>query len=128
MVTKNNKTTDSTTSKTKEDMWFLFDLRGEYHGHVATGLNGKGVLMLKKGDYNKYLLSLGNEVGNPEELEFNYIVKDVDVDATQKLFDDEGFTVQKATTQDFDELKRELDKLETIKGGESKKYKRGKGN
>ena len=128
MVTKNKKDTNLTPSKRKDNMWFLFDLRGEYHGHVATGFNDKGVLMLKKGDYDKYLLSLGNEVGNPEELRFNYIVKDVDVDATQKLFDDEGFTVQKATTQDFDELKRELDKLETIKGGESKKYKRGKGN
>ena len=111
MVTKNNKTTDPTPLKRKDNMWFLFDLRGEYHGHVATGFNDKGVLMLKKGDYDKYLLSLGNEVGNPEELEFNYIVKDVDVDATRKLFDDEGFTVQKATKQDFQELKLELDKL-----------------
>ena len=123
MVTKNKKATPSVK---KENLWFLFDLRGEYHGHVATAFNDKGVLMLKKGDYNKYLLSLGNEVGDPEELQFNYIVKDVDVDATRKLFDDEGFTVQKASKQDFDELKRELDKLETIKGGESKKYKRGK--
>jgi len=127
MVTKNKKDTDSTTSNKKNDLWFLFDLRGEYHGHVATGFNDKGVLMLKKGDYDKYLLSLGNEVGDPEELSFNYIVKDVDVDTTRKLFDDEGFTIQKATKNDFDELKRELDKLETIQGGESKKYKRGKG-
>ena len=127
MVTKNNKTTDSTTSKMKDNMWFLFDLRGEYHGHVATAFNDKGVLMLKKGDYDKYLLSLGNEVGDPEELSYSYMVKDVDVDATRKLFDEEGFTIQKATKQDIDELKRELDKLETIQGGESKKYKRGKG-
>ena len=73
MVTKNKR-------KKNNDIWFLFDLRGEYHGHVATAFNDKGVLMLKKGDYNKYLLSLGNEVGDPEELRFNYIVKDVDVD------------------------------------------------
>ena len=114
MATKNKR-------KKNDDMWFLFDLRGEYHGHVAVGANDKGVLMLKKGDDDKFLLSLGNEVGDPEELQFNYMVKDVDVDATRKLFDDEGFTIQKATNQDFDELKRELDKLETIKGGESKK-------
>ena len=92
-------------------MWFLFDLRGEYHGHVATASDDKGVLMLKKGDYDKYLLSLGNEVGDPEELQFNYMVKDVDVDATRKLFDDEGFTIKKATNQDFDELKQELNNL-----------------
>ena len=111
MVTKNEKVTGSSPSVKKEKLWFLFDLRGEYHGHVATAFNNKGVLMLKKGDYDKYLLSLGNEVGEPEELRFNYIVKDVDVDATRKLFDDEGFTVQKATKQDFQELKLELDKL-----------------
>lgn len=108
-----------------KDVWFLFDLRGEYHGHVGIAVNGKGVLMLKKGDYDKFLLSLGEQVGDPEELNHSYIVRDVDVDTTRQLFDDEGFTVQKATTQDFDELKRELDKLETIKGGESEKYKRG---
>ena len=56
------------------------------------------------------------------------MVKDIDIEATRILFDEEGFTIQKATNQDFDELKRELDKLETIKGGESTKYKRGKGN
>ena len=109
-------------------MWSFYDLRGEYHGHVAIAFNDKGVLMLKKGDYDKYLLSLGNEVGTPEELRFNYMVKDIDIEATRNLFDEEGFTIQKATNQDFDELKRELDKLETIKGGESTKYKRGKGN
>ena len=111
MVTKDKKDTNLTPSKRKDNMWFLFDLRGEYHGHVATAFNDKGVLMLKKGDYDKYLLSLGNEVGDPEELSYSYIVKDVDVDATRKLFDDEGFTVQKATKQDFQELKLELDKL-----------------
>ena len=122
MVTKKRR------GKPSKDVWFLFDLRGEYHGHVSTGANGEGVLMLKKGDYDKYLLSLGNEVGTPEELRFNYMVKDIDKEATRNLFDEEGFTIQKATNQDFDELKRELDKLETIKGGESTKYKRGKGN
>lgn len=122
MVTKNKK------SKVSKKVWFLFDLRGEYHGHFGVGVNGDGVLMLKKGDYDSYLVSLGEQVGDPEELAYNYIVKDVDVEKTHKLFDDEGFTIQKATNQDFDELKRELDKLETIKGGESEKYKRGKGS
>ena len=120
MVTKNRK------KKNGQDLWFLFDLRGEYHGHFGTASNEKGVLMLKKGDYDPFLLSLGEQVGELQELDSNYMFKDIDIDATQKLFDDEGFTIQKATTQDFDELKRELDKLETIKGGESKKYKRGK--
>lgn len=120
MVTKNRK------KKNGQDLWFLFDLRGEYHGHFGIASNEKGVLMLKKGDYDPFLLSLGEQVGKLEELDSNYMFKDVDIDDTRKLFDDEGFTIQKASTQDFDELKRELDKLETIKGGESKKYKRGK--
>ena len=39
MVTKNNKATDSTTSKRKDNMWFLFDLRGEYHGSESPACN-----------------------------------------------------------------------------------------
>ena len=122
MVTKKQS-----SKEVSKEVWFLFDLRGGYHGHVGIAVNGKGMLMLKQGDYDDFLLNLGRKVGDPEKLKHSYIVKDVDVKATRQLFEDEGFTVQKATTQDFDELKRELDKLETIKGGESEKYKRGSG-
>ena len=97
--------------KAEQELWFLFDLRGEYHGHVGIANNGKGVLMLKKGNYNNFLLSLGRQLGDPKALRFNYIVKNVDLDATRRLFDDEGFTVQKATTQDFAELEIEMDSL-----------------
>ena len=86
-------------------------MRGEYHGHVTTGENEKGVLMLKKGDYDEYLLGLAREVGYPEELEFNYIVGDIEIQTTIKLFDDEGFTIRKATEQDFNELEFEMDEL-----------------
>ena len=101
----------SPTKQDNPDLWFFFDMRGEYHGHVTTGENEKGVLMLKKGDYDEYLLSLGREVGCPEELEFNYIVGDIEIQATIKLFDDEGFTIRKATEQDFNELEFEMDEL-----------------
>jgi len=113
----------SPTKQDNPDLWFFFDMRGEYHGHVTTGENEKGVLMLKKGDYDKYLLSLGKQMGRPKPLSYNFMIPDVDVDKTRDLFEDEGFTVTKATDEDFDEIKRELDKLETIKGGESTKYK-----
>ena len=111
------------TKQGNPDLWFFFDLRGEYHGHVTTGENEKGVLMLKKGQYDDYLISLCNQVGDAKPMDYNFIVSDVDVDKTKDLFEDEGFTVTKATDTDFDEIKRELDKLETIKGGESAKYK-----
>ena len=101
----------SPTKQDNPDLWFFFDMRGEYHGHVTTGENEKGVLMLKKGDYDEYLLSLGREVGCPEELEFNYIVGDIEIQATIKLFDDEGFTIRKSTEQDFNELEFEMDEL-----------------
>ena len=80
-------------------------------GLLTTGENEKGVLMLKKGDYDEYLLGLAREVGYPEELEFNYMVGDIEIQATIKLFDDEGFTIRKATEQDFNELKFEMDEL-----------------
>ena len=66
---------------------------------------------VKKGDYDEYLLGLGREVGYPEELEFNYIVGDIEIQATLTLFDDEGFTIRKATEQDFNELEFEMDEL-----------------
>ena len=80
-------------------------------GLLTTGENEKGVLMLKKGDYDEYLLSLGKEVGYPEALDCNYIVRDIEIQATIKLFDDEGFTIRKATEQDFNELEFEMDEL-----------------
>tara|TARA_Y100000310_G_C20302009_1_gene632255 strand:+ start:162 stop:524 length:363 start_codon:yes stop_codon:yes gene_type:complete len=111
------------TKQGNPDLWFFFDLRGEYHGHVTTGENDKGILMLKKGEYDDFLIEIGEKLGSPQDMDTNIAVPDVDVNDTKKLFDDEGFTVTKATDDDFDEIKRELDKLETIKGGESKKYK-----
>jgi len=59
----------------------------------------------------------------------NIIVAPIDPEDKQDVletFNDLGFVAKRATDQDADELIRELDKLSTIKGGESKKYK-GKG-
>ena len=49
-----------------------------------------------------------------------------DKESVLQAFNDLGFVAKKATDEDHEELIRELDKLATIKGGESKKYK-GKG-
>lgn len=59
----------------------------------------------------------------------NIIVAPIEPDDKESVleaFNDIGFVAKKATDEDIDELIRELDKLSTIKGGESKKYK-GKG-
>ena len=49
-----------------------------------------------------------------------------DKESVLEAFTDIGFVAKRATNDDIEELIRELDKLSTIKGGESKKYK-GKG-
>lgn len=46
-----------------------------------------------------------------------------DKESVLKAFTELGFVAKKATDADHEELIRELDKLATIKGGESKKYK-----
>ena len=59
----------------------------------------------------------------------NIIVAPIEPDDKESVleaFTDIGFIAKKATDEDIEELIRELDKLSTIKGGESKKYK-GKG-
>ena len=46
-----------------------------------------------------------------------------DKESVLQAFNDLGFVAKKATDEDHEELIRELDKLATIKGWESKKYK-----
>ena len=53
-------------------------------------------------------------------------IKEDDKEDVLRAFNDIGFGAKKASDQDHEELIREMDKLSTIKGGESKKYK-GKG-
>ena len=100
------------------DLWFVFDERGEYHADIA-----HKAVMVKKGDQHDDIIEFISKLGEVQKFEYSSIVKDVDVDAAQKLFEEEGYIVTKAEEDDFKELARELDKLETIEGGESKKYK-----
>ena len=100
------------------DLWFIFDLRGEYWGDIANH-----AIMVKKGDQHDDIMEFVGNLGRAQELKFGTIIKDIDVDEAQKLFEDEGYVVAKAEEEDFEEIQRELDKLLTIKGGESKKYK-----
>lgn len=100
------------------DLWFIFDERGEYWGDVANH-----AVMVKKGDQHDEILEFVGGLGRVQNLKFNSIVKDVNVDDVNKLFEEQGYIIVKAEEADFIEIQRELDKLLTIKGGESKKYK-----
>ena len=58
-----------------------------------------------------------------KEMENSVIIADVDKDEVTKAFNNAGFAVVGVSDEDHDELIRELDKLKTVKGGESKRYK-----
>jgi hypothetical protein len=75
------------------------------------------------------LRDFGKEVATETE-NGNIIVAPIepeDKESVLEAFTDIGFVAKKATDEDIEELIRELDKLSTIKGGESKKYKGKKG-
>jgi len=57
------------------------------------------------------------------EWEHSVLITDVDKDKLTEAFNNAGFVAIKAEDKDHDELIRELDKLQTVKGGESKTYK-----
>ena len=57
------------------------------------------------------------------ELSASVLIVDVDKEEALDAITGAGFMAKKATDKDHDELIRELDKLQTVKGGESKKYK-----
>lgn len=119
VVAKNDK--EKKKKKEKEempDLWFIFDERGEYHGDIANK-----AIMVKQGDQHDDILEFAGKLGKVSRFQYNSIVKDVDDEEAKSLFEEEGYIITQATSQDFEEIKRELDKLETIEGGESKKYK-----
>ena len=100
------------------DLGFIFDERGEYWCDIANH-----AIMVKKGDQHDELLEIAGKLGRVQGMKFNSIIKDVDTEEAAKLIEGEGYIVVKAEEADFTEIQRELDKLLTIKGGESKKYK-----
>ena len=58
-----------------------------------------------------------------DEFKHSVVITDVDLDEVTEAYNNAGFAVVGASDQDHEELLRELDKLQTVKGGESKKYK-----
>lgn len=103
------------------ELYFVFDERGEYHGDIANK-----AVMVKKGDQHDEIMQFAEALGSSKSLKFNTIIEGVDVKAAKAAFEDAGYVVVQADKKDFEEIQRELDKLMTIEGGESKNYPRGK--
>lgn len=112
------------------EIWFIFDGIGTYLGQVAKNATGKFHAQITKDERNEYfdemfmfLRPLGTK---GIEVETSVLVVDVDKEEALDAITEAGFIAKKATDQDHEEIIRELDKLQTIKGGESKNYPRGK--
>lgn len=103
------------------ELYFVFDERGEYHA----GITGKAI-MVKKGDQHDDIMQFAASLGSPQKSKASTILGDTDVEAAKAAFEDAGYMVVQADKTDFQEIQRELDKLLTLVGGESKDYPRGK--
>ena len=114
------------------EMWFISDGVGTYLGNVALDNTGNFSVQIGKDDNNVYfdeLFLMARPLGSKGiELDHSVIIADVDKDEVLDAFIEAGFLATRAGDEDFEELKRELDKLQTVKGGESKKYKGAKKN
>lgn len=112
------------------EVWFIFDGAGTYLVQVAQNATGKFHAQITKDARNGYfaeMFTFLRPLGS-KGIEMSQSVAIIDVDKEEALdaVTGAGFIAKKATDQDHDEIIRELDKLQTIKGGESKNYPRGK--
>ena len=112
------------------EIWFIFDGVGTYLGQVAKNATGNFHVQITKDERNEYfdemftfLRPLGSD---DKELSHSAVIIDVDKEEALDAITGAGFIAKKATDDDHKEIIRELDKLQTIKGGESKRYSRAK--
>ena len=112
------------------EVWFIFDGMGTYLGQIAQNATGNFHAQLTKDERNEYfdemftfLRPLGSDA---KELSYSAVIIDVDKEEALDAVTEAGFMARKATDDDHEEIIRELDKLQTIKGGESKRYSRAK--
>ena len=112
------------------EVWFIFDGMGTYLGQIAQNATGNFHAQLTKDERNEYfdemftfLRPLGSDA---KELSQSAVIIDVDKEEALDAVTEAGFMARKATDDDHEEIIRELDKLQTIKGGESKRYSRAK--
>ena len=112
------------------EIWFIFDGMGTYLGQIAQNATGNFHAQITKDERNEYfdemftfLRPLGSDA---KELSQSAVIIDVDKEEALDAVTEAGFMARKATDDDHEEIIRELDKLQTIKGGESKRYSRAK--
>ena len=112
------------------EVWFIFDGMGTYLGQIAQNATGNFHAQLTKDERNEYfdemftfLRPLGSDA---KELSQSAVIIDVDKEEALDAVTEAGFMARKPTDDDHEEIIRELDKLQTIKGGESKRYSRAK--
>ena len=112
------------------EIWFIFDGMGTYLGQIAKNATGNFHAQITKDERNEYfeemftfLSPIGSEV---KELSNSVVIIDVDKEEALDAITGAGFMARKATDKDHEEIIRESDKLQTVKGGESKRYSRAK--
>ena len=108
---------DEKKKKKLPELYFVFDERGEFHADIANK-----AVVVKKGDQHDGIMEFASGLGDVQSLDNTSVIGGVDIDKAKGVFEDEGYHVVQADKSDFEEIQRELDKLLTIKGGESKKY------
>ena len=122
------------------ELWFMFDgvntVIATFHDYPEdedAGIEKGFILQIRDTPYWSDIYDNTREFGQKTATETehgNIIVAPIKPEVKEdvlRAFNDIGFGAKRATDQDHEELIREMDKLSTIKGGESKKYK-GKGN
>ena len=118
------------------ELWFMFDgvnnLVANMHefGDEEDEEDGYGFsLKIEDTEYWSEIYDAVRDFSSKTATELeggNILVAPIEPDDKESVlqaFNDLGFVAKKATDEDHEELIRELDKLATIKGGESKKYK-----
>ena len=94
------------------ELFFFFDTRGEYVGHVSN----KCLVVMMDTEHAPNIKRFSSQLGQfkPMGRLNSAIVAPVDEQKTVALFEQEGYYVDKADETDFREIQNELDKLLTI--------------
>jgi len=124
---KDEQEEEEKDEKKNPEIWWIYDGRGVCLGNIALDATGSYSAQISKDDNNPFfdeLIHMTGPLGHGgDEFKHSVVITDVDLDEVTEAYNNAGFAVVGASDQDHEELLRELDKLQTVKGGESKKYK-----
>ena len=121
-MTMNNDTAEEYLYSSDKDnipeVYFFFDQRGEWHGYI-----GNSAIAVMKKDQFEYIMQFAGDLGEVQQMNHIAVIKGVNEEKAKQVFKAKEYVIVEATNDDFEELEREFDKLQTIKGGESETYK-----